>query len=142
MDPVTIVGLVQGSITLAAKCGSAVRSLNNVAGQYKYAKLTISSMVQNLDIMQFAWDRTGTWLKDDYMPTDEDDFAQRLERFLEAGSLVMDALEEDLRSYDISNLTFAQRSRLVFNENIFQGHQNRIRDQAQTMGLLLQAIQL
>ncbi len=141
MDPVTIAGIVEGSISLAVQCGSVVKSLNNIAGQYKYAKLTITTMTQNLDIMQLAWDRIGAWFKD-YMLTDDDGFIQRLERFLEAGSLVLDALEEDLQSYDASNMTFAQRSRLVLNENTFQGHQNRIRDQAQTMGLLLQAIQL
>lgn len=141
MDPVTIVGLVEGSINLAVQCGSVVKSLNNIAGQYKHGKLTISAMTQNLDIMQLAWDRIGTWSRD-YMPTDNDGFTQRLEGFLEAGSLVLDTLEKDLQSYDVSNLTFAQRSRLVLNENTFQGHQNRIRDQAQTMGLLLQAIQL
>ncbi len=141
MDPVTIAGIVEGSISLAVQCGSVVKSLNNIAGQYKYAKLTITTMTQNLDIMQLAWDRIGAWFKD-YMLTDDDGFIQRLERFLEAGSLVIDALEEDLQAYDASNMTFAQRSRLVLNENTFQGHQNRIRDQAQTMALLLQAIQL
>lgn len=141
MDPVTIVGLVEGSIRLAVQCGSVAKSLNNLAGQYKYAKLTISTMVQNLDIMQLAWDRIGIWSKE-CMPTDNDILAHRLERFLETGSLVLDALEEDLRSYDVSKVTFTQRSRLVWNENTLQGHQNRIRDQAQSMSLLLQAIQL
>ena len=141
MDPVTIVGLVEGSISLAVQCGSAAKSLNTLVGQYKYAKLTISTMVQNLDIMQIAWDRIGTWSKN-FLPTDDDAFTQRLERFLETGSLVLDALEDDLRSYDASNLSFTQRSRLAWNEDILQGHQNRIRDQAQSMSLLLQAIQL
>lgn len=137
MDPVTIVGLVEGSIGLAVKCGSVAKSLNSLVGQYKYAKLTVSTMVQNLDIMQLAWDRIGAWSKD-YMPTDSEDFTQRLERSLETGSLVLDALEEDLQSYDVSSMTFGQRSRLVWNETTLQGHQSRI----QSMSLLLQAIQL
>lgn len=141
MDPVTIVGLVEGSLSLAVHCGSVAKSLNNLAGQYKYARLTISTMVQNLDIMQLSWDRISAWSRD-FMPTDNDAFARRLERFLETGSLVLDALEEDLRSYNVSNMTFTQRSRLVWNENLLQGHQSRIRDQAQSMSLLLQAIQL
>lgn len=141
MDPVTIVGIAQGSISLAVQCGSVAKSLNCVAGQYKYAKLTLSTMVQNLDIMQFTWDRIGVWVKD-FAPRNDDALTQRLERFLETGSLVLDALEEDLKSYDVSRMTFTQRSRLVWNENIFQGHQNRIRDQAQSMDLLLQALQL
>ena len=51
MDPVSIVGLVEGSLSLAVQCGSVAKSLNTLAGQYKYAQLTISTMVQNLDIM-------------------------------------------------------------------------------------------
>ena len=141
MDPVTLVGIVEGSISLAVQCGSVAKSLNNLAGQYKYAKLTVATMIQNLNIMQVAWERIGVWSKTS-MPTDDDGFTQRLERFLETGFLVLDALEEDLRSYNVSRMTFRQRSRLVWNENILQGHQNRIRDQAQSMSLLLQAIQL
>ena len=140
MDPVTIVGIVEGSISLAVQCGSVAKSLNSVAGQYKYAKLTISTMIQSLDIMQVAWERISAWSKT--MPTDDDELSQRLERFLETGFLVLDALEEDLQSYDVSRMTFRQRSRLVWNENILQGHQNRIRDQAQSLSLFLQVIQL
>ena len=140
MDPVTLVGILEGSISLAVQCGSVAKSLNNLAGQYKYGKLTISTMIQNLDIMQVAWERIGVWSKAS-MPTD-DGFTQRLEGFLETGCLVLDALKEDLRSYNVSRMTFRQRSRLVWNENILQGHQNRIRDQAQSMSLFLQAIQL
>ena len=141
MEPVTIVGLVEGSISLAVQCGSVAKNLNSLAGQYKHAKLTISTLVQNLDIMQLAWDRIGAWSKT-YMPTDNDGFTQRLERSLETGHMVLDALDEDLKSYDASYMTFGQRSRLVWNETTLQGHQNRIRDQAQSMSLLLQAIQL
>ncbi len=141
MDPVSIVGLVEGSISLAVQCGSVAKSLNTLAGQYTYAQLTISTMVQNLDIMQLAWDRIGAWSKNS-MPIDNDGFMQRLERFLQTGSLVLDALEEDLQPYNVSNMTLSQRSRLLWNESILQAHQNRIRDQAQSMSLLLQAVQL
>ena len=141
MDPAAIAGLMGSSISLAVQCGSVAKKLNTLAGQYKYAKLTISTLVQNLDIMQYAWDRIGTWSKE-YVPVDDDGFTKRLERFLETGSLVLEALEEDLQSYDESKMSFCQRSRLVWNENILQGHQDRIRDQAQSMTLLLQAIQL
>lgn len=141
MDPVSIVGLVEGSISLAVQCGSVAKSLNTLAGQYKYAQLNISTMVQNLDIMQLAWDRIGAW-SENSMPIDNDGFMQRLERFLQTGSLVLDALEEDLQSYNVSNMTLSQRSRLLWNGSTLQAHQNRIRDQAQSMSLLLQAVQL
>ena len=141
MDPVTIIGLVEGSISLAVQCGSVAKSLNTIAGQYKHAKLTLSTMVQNLDIMQLAWDRIAVWSKD-YVFTDNDSLKDRLERFLETGFLVLDALEEDLRSYNASKSTFRQRSRLLWNEGTLHAHQTRIRDQAQSMSLLLDAVQL
>ena len=141
MDPVTIVGLVEGSIGLVVKCGSVTKSLNSIVGQYKHAPLTLSSMVENLNMMQCAWDRIRVWSKD-YAFTDNDGLMSRLERFLETGLLVLDALEKDLKRYDSSKLTFRQRSRLLWNESTLQAHQTRIRDQAQSMGLLLQAVQL
>ena len=141
MDPVTIIGLVEGSISLAVQCGSVAKNLNNMAGQYKHAKLTLSTMVQNLDIMQLTWDRIAVWSKD-HVFTDNDSLKDRLERFLNTGFVVLDALEEDLRSYNASKPTFRQRSRLLWNEGTLQAHQTRIRDQAQSMSLLLQAVQL
>lgn len=91
--------------------------------------------------MQLAWDRIAAWLKSN-MPIDNYFLTQRLEGLLEIGVLVLGALEQDLQSYDVLKMTFRQRSRLVWNENTLQGHQNRFRDQAQSMSLFLQAIQL
>ena len=144
MDPVSLASLIGGSIGLAVQCGGAVKSLNSIAGQYKNAKITIVSMVQNLETIQLAWNRIGKW-SEDYLPLNgfqDEDFMLRLQRFLDVGSLVMDALEEELRAYDPDHCNFVQRSRLVWNKDIFQSHQNRVRDQAVSMTLLLQAIQL
>ena len=141
MDPVTIIGLVEGSISLTLQCGSVAKSLNNIAGQYKYAKLDLSTMVQNLDIMQIAWDRIAVWSKT-HVFTDDDSLKGRLERFLETGFLVLKALEEDLSSYNASKLTFHQRSRLMWNHGTLEAHRTRIRDQAQSISLFLQAVQL
>lgn len=107
MDPVSNMGIVEGPISLAVQCGGVAKKLNTLAGQYKHAKLTPSTMVQNLNIMQYAWDQIGNWSKG-YMPSDDEGFAQRLK--LETGSLV---LKEDLQSYDSSKNSFGQRSRLV-----------------------------
>lgn len=144
MDPVSIVSLVDASLDLALKCASAVKILNEIASKYKYAKLTILSITQNLDTMQFAWDRIGAWseMYTPYETVDEISFFRRLAKFLDTGVLVMDALEEELLPFGDDNPSFAQRSRLVWNENTLQSHQSRIRDQAASMTLLLQAIQL
>lgn len=54
MDPVSIVALLEGSIGLALQCAGTVKTLNDIAGKYKNARLAISSMVQNLDAIQLA----------------------------------------------------------------------------------------
>lgn len=138
MDPETIAGFVEGSLSLAVRCGSGIKTF---CGQYKYGKLDYPIMIQNLDVMRLAWDRIGTWLKE-YRPTNDDGLTQRLARSLKTVSLVLDALEEDLKTYTVFNMTFALRLPLGFFENIFQGHETHIRDQAYATGLLLQAIQL
>ena len=121
-----------------------MKSLNSISGQYRNARIMLVSMVQNLDAIQLAWKRIGQW-SEEYLPLNDfhdEDFMLRVQRSLDAGKLVMDALEEELIAFNADHLNFVQRSKLIWNENIFQSHQNRIRDQAMSMTLLLQTIQL
>lgn len=144
MDPASIVGLVGASIDLAMKCGSVARNLNEIAAKYKYARLTILSMVQGLETIQLAWSRIGEWSQS-RVPAElaqDVEFMQTLERLLETGTLVMETLEEELMVYNTDDMGFTQRTKVIWNENTFQSHQSRIRDQASSMMLLLQAIQL
>ncbi len=142
MDPISIVGLVDASVDLALKCASAVRKMKDIASKYKHSELTLRSIAHNLDTMQFAWDRIGAWIQSHDENTDDDGFVLRMARFLETGTLVMDALEKELLPFSDETLGFAERAKLVWNENIFLDHQTRVRDQAMCMNLLLQAIQL
>ena len=146
MDPISIVSLVDASIDLTLKCASAVKKLNDIVAKYKNAKLSIMSMIQNLDAMQVAWQRIGAWWVV-YRPlenADEDQFTQRMTRFLETGTLVLDALDDKLRillNAD-GDIKLPQRARLIWSGSSLQRHQNSIRDQATSMTLLLQAISL
>ena len=144
MDPVSIIGIVDASLSLALKCAGAVNKLNDVASKYKHAKLTILSITQNLDTMQFSWDRIGAWAEayDPDRNTAEHDLFLRMARLLETGNLVMEALEEELSYFDTENATVNQKFRLLWNESALYAHQNRIRDQTASMTLLLQTTQL
>lgn len=144
MDPASIVGLVDTSIGLALKCAGTVQKLNDIASKYNNAKLTIMSMTSNLDAMQFTWDKIGAWTEAQSPGESEDDqsLITRMLRLLETGTLVMNALEDDLAPFCNENLGFAQRARLIWDESSFADHQSRIRDQATSMSLLLQAMQL
>lgn len=54
MDLITIVQVVEGSLSLALQCGNATKTLRDIAAKYKYAKLTIISMVEGLDTIQLV----------------------------------------------------------------------------------------
>ena len=144
MDPAAIVGLVSSAAALAKGCGSAATLLNTLISKYKNAKLAILSMVQGLDTMQLAWSRIGKWAQNQEPDEllEEDDFIGRLRRSLETGYLVMDALNEELLIYKPSRMGLTQRTKVVWNEGTLRTHQERIRDQASSMTLLLQAIHL
>ena len=143
MDPVSVVGLVENSFGLALQFASAAKTLNDIAGKYKNAKLTLKSLAQNLHVLQLAWNQIGEWL-DGHTEENlrDDNLTKRVQGFWETGTMVMEALQHDLEAYDVDHLNFSQRLKSIWNENSLQGHQSRIRDQALSMSLFLQAVNL
>ena len=144
MDPISAIGLVESSLGLAFQFGSAAKTLNDVADKYKNAKLTIKSLTMNLDILQLSWIRVGEWYRQrcENNGLHDNSITKRVQGFLETGTLVMEALEHDLQTYNVGHLNFSKRSKLLWNETSLQGHQSRIRDQALSMSLFLQAVNL
>ena len=144
MDPLSVAGIVQSSLSLALQLATAAKSLSDVVDKYRHAKLTIKALVQNLDILQLTWTKIGQWFEkyaEDESSCD-DDLIKRVTGFLETGNLVMEALRQDLMAYDMENLNFMHRSKLVWNENTLERHQIRIRDQRESMKFFLDAIKL
>lgn len=144
MDPISLAGIVESSLGLALQLGNAAKSLRDIAGKYKNAKLTVQSLAQNLDILQLTWTQIGQWFEDykEDRNLHDCDLVKRVNDFLNTGTLVMEALGQDLLAYDVENLDFTQRSKLIWNESALQGHQVRIRDQTLSMSLFLQAVKL
>lgn len=144
MDPATIVGLVSSAAALATLCGSAAKDLNTLVSKFKNAKLAILSMVQGLDTMQLAWSRIGKWAQNQTFDEllEQDDFIGRLRQSLETGSLVMEALNEELLIYKTLKMGLIQRTKVVWNEGTLRTHQELIQFQASSMAILLQAIHL
>lgn len=152
MDPASIFALVEGASSLALKSASLAKSLKDLVSKYKQVKLTILSMVQGLDTIQLAWSRIEKWARNyaaiypelgSTGSLDDEDFLHRLERSVEVGKMVMDALEEDLIPYkDIESLGFRNRTKALWNETSLRIHQDRINSQALAMSCLLQVVQL
>lgn len=143
MDLISAVGLVQSSIGLALQFGKVAKTLNDVADKYKNAKLAIKSLAQNLDILELAWTQIGEWFQGQSEDGLHDDsLTKRVEGFLETGVLVIEALQHDLQAYNIEDIGFSQRTRFMWNEISLQAHRSRIRDQALSMSLFLQVVNL
>ena len=148
VDPVTIIAIVNGSLALVIKCGEVAKILNNVASKFKKAELSIKLFVQQIDTIQAAWERIAEWSESRKRRPDttvrDSALWERLDRSLECGDLVISALENDLKMYefDQGNLSFIQRSKVVWNESSIQNHQTRVRDQVTIMTLLLQVLNL
>ena len=139
-----IIGIVESSLALALQLATVAKSLGDIAGKYKNAKLTVKALAQNLDVLQLTWTQIGRWFEayaEDEVLCD-DDLIRRVKGFLETGTLVMEALKQDLLVYNAETLNFKQRSKLIWNESTLEGHQIRIRDQTLSMNLFLQAMKL
>lgn len=141
-DPISIISLVEGSITLIVQCGSAIKSLNEIAAKYKQAELILSSMIQEVDVIELAWKRIKDWFESYINEAGDGELLERLDKSLKCGTNVISALQDDLLDYGSKKLEFMQRSRLNWNEKALRDHQDRIRGQVHAMSLLLQVIEL
>ena len=141
-DPISIISLVEGSFTLIVQCGSAIKSLNEIASKYKQAELILSSMIQEVDVIELAWKRIKDWFESYTNEAGDGELLERLDKSLKCGTNVISAFQDDLLDYGSKKLGFMQRSRLNWNEKALRDHQDRIRGQVQAMSLLLQVIEL
>ena len=143
MDPVSVISIVTGAASLAFQCAQVAKALHDMSGKFKDAHMTISSALQELEIIQLAWERIErllrTWEDNDGADAE---LLLRLSRQLEFGDMIMTALGEDISGYQRGSYSFRRRSKVVWNESLFRAHQDRIRGQATAMTLLLSVLQL
>ena len=144
VDPISVISLVEGSIGLVLQCGSVAKTLSDIIAKFKTAEVAITSLIQEVETIQFAWSRVKEWSEDHAEAATDSQFVQRLEKSLECGTLILSALEQDLADYKdrADNASFVRRSKMAWNERAFLDHQHRVRGQVQAMTLLLQVSQL
>lgn len=143
-DPIAVISLVEGSIGLVLQCGSVAKTLSDMIAKFKHAEVSITSMIQEVETIQFAWNRIKEWSEEHAEAATDSQFVQRLEKSLQCGTLVLSALEQDLANYKhtADNASFRLRSKMAWNERAFLDHQHRVRGQVQAMTMMLQVSQL
>ena len=143
-DPISVISLIEGSIGLVVQCGSVAKTLSDMITKFKHAEVAIISLIQEVETIQFAWDRIKEGSEEHAEAATDSQFVQRLEKSLQCGTLVLSALEQDLANYKhtADNASFKMRSKMAWNERAFLDHQHRVRGQVQAMTLMLQVSQL
>lgn len=150
-DPASIISIISGSAGLALQCGKVINGLHDLSERYRFVNLTISSMSSGLETVQWAWRRIESllqeWKQDDRVrEEDVSEIYAQLHRSLKGGSLVLSALEEDLKPYknkvNLAELGFRSKTKVLWNERTLKDHQDRIRDQVNSMNLLINVMQL
>ena len=142
-DPITVVQIVSASASLAMQCAQVAKGLHDLASKLKNASLSILSTAHELDIIRLAWERIESslrsWEGDD---NSDRDLLQELRQKLDFGRLIVSSLADDLDAYRSRPYNLSQRSRYVWNEENFKGHQDRIRGQVAAMNLLVSVLKL
>lgn len=142
-DPITAIQVISAATSLAAQCAQVIKGLHDLAGKLKNAKLSIRSTAHELDIIRLAWERIESALRSWEGDEESDEnLLQRLRLNLDFGRLIVSSLAEDMHSFTKRPLTFARRSKYVWSEEKFKGHQDRIRGQAGAMTLLVSVLKL
>lgn len=142
-DPITIVQVVSASASLAMQCAQVAKGLHDLAGKYKNAEMNILSLANELDILRLAWERIESvlqlWEESDAA---DDGLLAEFRLKLRFGSLVVSSLANEIDAFTKRPFNFLQRTKYVWDEENFRGHQDRIRGQVAAVNLLVSVLSL
>lgn len=147
MDPVSAYGVFAGVVQVLQAIGATVQGLNQLYGKFRDADLTIHSLVQELNCIESALASLGEWtrINSTNAPKTEE-YHESLAIAMKGCWVIMDVVSRDVselvRSTQIDGLTgFCARLRVVWNEGIMKGHQEKLHAQVNALQLLLQVCQ-
>lgn len=148
MDPISAFGLISGAVQIVQAISQTVAGLATLRGKFNNADLTIRSLIGELTTIKSAVTQLDDWAKYNARDSAEhNDYDEGLDVALEGCRAAMDVLSEEV-SFLTQNTTgngtsigFRTKVKVVWNEEIMQGHQERLRAQVLALQLLLQACQ-
>lgn len=148
MDPVTAFGLVSGGVQLAQIITQTVAGLATLRGKFNNADLTIRSLIGELTTIKSAITQLEDWAKYNARDSPEhNEYDEGLGVALEGCRAIMEVLSEDVSSLtrgsmaEFPTVGFRTRVKVVWNDDLMKGHQERLHAQVLALQLLLQACQ-
>ncbi|RLL94511.1 hypothetical protein CFD26_101059 [Aspergillus turcosus] len=148
MDPLTWIGAISGVLQIAQVISQTTAGLVKLKGRFSNADLTIQSLIGELSIIESALTHLEDWAKFNARgPTKSEEYIEGLNVALDGCRAVMEVLSEEVASL-VQNIAgqdfvvgFRARVKVVWNEDIMRGHQERLHAQVVALQLLLQACQ-
>lgn len=148
MDPFTWIGAISGVLQIAQVISQTTAGLVKLKGRFSNADLTIQSLIGELSIIESALTHLEDWAKFNARGmTKSEEYIEGLNVALDGCRMVMEVLSEEVASL-VQNIAgqdsvvgFRARVKVVWNEDVMRGHQERLHAQVVALQLLLQACQ-
>ncbi|KAI4218311.1 MAG: hypothetical protein L6R36_009022 [Xanthoria steineri] len=149
-DPVSAESIATGAAALALRCEDIAKGLYGLAERYRDTGSLVTSIAQELSATQCAWQLIHTltehWRSEGQL---SHDLLLRLDQSIAWGRLILAALDDDMaactRRLAITGDGFRnrfRRSRVAWSEKSLKRHQERIRGQTMSMGLLISILKM
>ena len=143
-DPFSIASITVAAVALAFECAKVAQGLNDLAERYRLCGLNILSMQNQCKTLNLAWDRIGRCCQlHEEKDIPDTLLIRRLSEDLELVMIILSALERDMNSFVLApRSVFRQRTKMVWNENLFQDHQSRLNQHVTSTMFLIQTTYL
>lgn len=105
-------------------------------------------MIDQCQTIKMAWSRIESWAQRQTTTSSssiDDQIIERLGSSVQTGNIIISALEEDILQVlgeTLATVGFRRRNKIVWNEQVFRDHQDRIRGQLGAMTLLVEVTKL
>ncbi|KAL1961782.1 hypothetical protein VTN77DRAFT_1069 [Rasamsonia byssochlamydoides] len=149
MDPVSAFGVFTGGIQVVQVIGQTIAGLASLRGKYKNADLTIRSLIGELTTIKSAITQLHDWSTYNTQSSSRNkEYDEGLDVALDGCHAIMEVLSEEVSALthnaageDNTVLGFKARVRLVWNDEMMRGLEDRLHAQVRALNLLLQACQ-
>ncbi|KAJ5781214.1 hypothetical protein N7457_006374 [Penicillium paradoxum] len=147
MDPVSGIGLASAIIQILGALTSTIHDLHELHGKFSDADFTIHSLLQELACIETAITGLKEWERLSSPNTmSSGEFKKQLFTAINGCLIIMEVLSQDARTLvhgtrNGSTLGFRSRIRVIWNEDIMKGYQEKLHAQVMALQLLLQVCQ-
>lgn len=143
VEPAILPSISAGAAALALACAKAISAIHAIAQRNEGPDLLISSIAQELALVQCVWDFVQTLLNQRRSHNDLDhELLLRLDENILHGRRTVQLLNDELSSCatlwsSTAEYSFRRRTRITRNEKRWRRHQDRIRGQMLSTNLLI-----